>query len=225
MKVFISWSGSQSNYIAKALRDWLRDVIQNLTPWMSEVDTPAGERWGEGLRKELQDSQFGVVCLTAENLQAPWLHYEAGALAKTVEGPRVCPYLYKIDPSEVQGPLSVFQWKRVDEQGTKELVHSINAASLTLTERGLPLEQLDKTFTHWWPELEKKLAAVPSITVPSPRRETREMVEEILEIVRNQSRPPDRSARIYLTRTLPRRVAQEPPPPSDTPQEGKTPSK
>jgi hypothetical protein len=188
MKVFISWSGPQSNHIAQALRDWLRDVIQNLNPWMSEVDIGAGERWGERLWNELYDSKFGVVCLTAENLQSPWLHYEAGALAKAVDR-RVCPYLYKIKPTMVQGPLSHHQMKQVDKQGTRELLHSINTASLTLTERGLPPEQLDKTFNTWWPQLEEKINAIPpSTTAPPPRREIQEIVEEILEIVRNQPR-------------------------------------
>jgi len=188
MKVFISWSGPQSNHIAQALRDWLRDVIQNLNPWMSEVDINAGDRWGERLWRELQDSQFGVVCLTAENLQAPWLHYEAGALAKAVDR-RVCPYLYEIKPTMVQGPLSHHQAKQVDKQGTRELLHSINTASLELTQRGLPLEQLDKSFTTWWPQLEEKLNAVPpSTTAPPPRRDTQELAEEILGIVRKIDR-------------------------------------
>jgi hypothetical protein len=153
---------------------------------MSEVDIEAGERWGDRLWRELQDSQFGVVCLTAENLQAPWLHYEAGALAKAVDR-RVCPYLYKIKPTMVQGPLSHHQTKQVDKQGTKELLHSINTASLTLTKIGLPSEQLDKSFNTWWPQLEEKFSAVPpSTTAPPPRREIQEIVEEILEIVRNQ---------------------------------------
>ena len=38
MKIFISWSGAQSQYIAGILRWWLRRVIQHLDPWMSELD-------------------------------------------------------------------------------------------------------------------------------------------------------------------------------------------
>jgi TIR domain len=71
MKVFISWSGPQSQHIARALRAWLPRVIQHLDPWMSELDIGAGQRWERELWKELQDSHFGMVCLTPENLQAP----------------------------------------------------------------------------------------------------------------------------------------------------------
>jgi len=149
MKVFISWSGPQSKHIALALQEWLRKVIQNLNVWVSELNIEAGQRWTVELWRELQDSHFGVVCLTGENLRAPWLHFEAGAIAKGVEG-RVCPYLYQFQ-SPLYGPLSQFQWKQVDKQGTKELLQSINNASLDLTQRGLRPEDFDKVFETWWP--------------------------------------------------------------------------
>jgi hypothetical protein len=185
MKVFISWSGPQSKHIAHALRIWLRSVIQSIDPWMSELDIGAGQRWGNELWKELQDSRFGVVCLTAENLQAPWMHFETGALAKAVEQ-RVCPYLYEIQPGIVQGPLSQFQMKKTDKTGTRELLQSINEASSSLNERALPIADLNEAFETWWPKLEAKLNTVPPTTTPAPpRREAADMLEELLELVRD----------------------------------------
>jgi hypothetical protein len=147
-----------------------------------------GSVGGAELWKELQGSHFGIVCYTADNLEAPWLHFEAGALAKAVEG-RVCPYLYKIQPSAVRGPLSQFQMKRANEKETRELLHAINDASTILNQRGLRSADLDDAFETWWPKLEADLKAVPpSKTAVPPRRGTQEIAEEILGIVRDLDR-------------------------------------
>ena len=145
MKVFISWSGPQSQHIARALQTWLRRVIQHLDPWMSELNIGAGQRWVNELWKGLEDSRFGIVCLTAENLQAPWMHFETGALAKAVEQ-RVCPYLYEIEPANVQWPLAQFQMKKTDKTGTRELLQSINDAGHSLNETALPIEDFNEAF-------------------------------------------------------------------------------
>jgi hypothetical protein len=162
---------------------------------MSELDIGAGQRWASELWKELQDGHFGVVCLTAENLQAPWLHFEAGALAKAV-AQQVCPYLYELKPSDVKGPLSHFQMKQANKKETRELLQSINEASSALNERSLLPEHLDEAFEAWWPKLETELHAMPpSPTAAPPPRDERDMLEEILEIVRGQAiRPPIPSA-------------------------------
>jgi hypothetical protein len=203
MKVFISWSGLQSKHIAHALRIWLRLVIQHIDPWMSELDIDAGQRWVNELWKGLQDSRFGIVCLTAENLQAPWMHFETGALAKAVDQ-RVCPYLYEIQPGIVQGPLSQFQMKKTDKTGTRELLQSINEASTSLHEKALPIEDLHEVFEIWWPKLEEMLKAVPTTTTPAPPRpEAADMLEELLELVRNLARSsPSRDDLLELVRTI-----------------------
>jgi hypothetical protein len=47
--------------------------------YMSDRDNEAGILWGENLSSELEASNFGIVCLTPNNLQAPWIPVEAGA--------------------------------------------------------------------------------------------------------------------------------------------------
>lgn len=71
MKVFICWSGDTSMQIAALLRDWLPKVNQRIEPFMSHVDIGKGVRWTAELDKVLEDSNFGLVCLTPENLSAP----------------------------------------------------------------------------------------------------------------------------------------------------------
>ena len=70
MKVFISWSGERSKLLAIALRDWLRHILQSVEVWMSEADIGAGDRWGQEVARELSVCNFGIICVTPENLTA-----------------------------------------------------------------------------------------------------------------------------------------------------------
>jgi len=85
MKLFICWSGETSMEIATFLREWLPTVHHNIKPFISTEDIGKGIRWAKSLASELEDTNFGIVCLTSENLAAPWLHFEAGALSKIAE--------------------------------------------------------------------------------------------------------------------------------------------
>lgn len=104
-EVFISWSGDVSLRVAKALRGWLPKVLQGVTPWMS-TDISAGERWNDILHGKLLASNVGVLCLTKENLKAPWLLFEAGALAKHLTEGRVIPYQFPTDTRRYRDFLS-----------------------------------------------------------------------------------------------------------------------
>ena len=89
MKVFLSWSGLRSKAIANALRDWIPDVFQQAEVWMSEHDIEAGARWSNELNNILEESNFGIICLTPENQYAPWITFEAGALSKEKKSERL----------------------------------------------------------------------------------------------------------------------------------------
>jgi hypothetical protein len=110
--IFISWSGPRSKHVAKALRKWLRNVIQSARPWMSEKDIKSGSVSVNSIRGGLASAKAGIVCLTAESLKEPWLNFEAGGLLRTPEAEtRVCTYLLAglepgptlISPRDVSG--------------------------------------------------------------------------------------------------------------------------
>lgn len=103
MKVFISWSGSQSHHVAIALRDWLPSVLQIVEPYVSSEDIDKGARWSTDISKELEDSNFGIICVTPENIDAPWVNFEAGALSKSLDRSRVAPFLFAVDRTAIQG--------------------------------------------------------------------------------------------------------------------------
>jgi hypothetical protein len=67
------------------LRDWLPSVIQSLEPYVSSEDIDKGTRWSSDIAKELDNSAYGILCVTQDNLAAPWINFEAGALSKSVD--------------------------------------------------------------------------------------------------------------------------------------------
>jgi RNA polymerase sigma factor (sigma-70 family) len=156
---------------------------------MSSKDIEPGARWRNDIAQELSETRFGIICLTAENQTAPWILFEAGALAKTIEElTHVVPYLIGLAPSDIEkgSPLTEFQAKRANEQGTREIVGTINRA---LGENKLPDLQVEKTFEKWWPDLENELNQLPEPNRHQPpKRPTSDIVEEILELVRQLAR-------------------------------------
>ena len=56
--------------------------------------------WGEV--KELENSTFGILCVTKDNLYAPWLSFEAGALSKTMDKSFVTQFLFDISEKECE---------------------------------------------------------------------------------------------------------------------------
>ena len=159
MKVFISWSGERSKTIAEFLRYWIPEVIQAIQPWMSAEDIDPGARWSTEIVKELEASRFGVICLTPENINSPWVLFEAGALAKTLETTHVCPYLINLDFSDLKSPLAQFQATKADRDGTLSLLRSINqCADIPV----LSEDRLKRAFERCWPDLESVINDLPS---------------------------------------------------------------
>jgi len=159
MKIFISWSGQDSLKIAKILRDWIPNVIQVAEPYVSAEDIDKGTRWATDISKELDDSSYGIICLTKNNISAPWINFEAGALGKKVDKSKVSPFLFKIKPSEITGPILQFQHTRSDDKDDIfKLISSINKHANFLSE-----ERLLKSFEQWWPLLNEELSKVPDV--------------------------------------------------------------
>jgi hypothetical protein len=184
LKVFISWSGDRSRFVANALNEWLPDVIEGVSPWVSTQHLDAGTRWNSEIDKQLKDTNFGIVCLTRENLQSPWILFESGALAKAVEVARVVPYLLGVQGADVKPPLGHFNYVMANQEGTLSLLGSLNKACGTKYEEA----RVQKRFSTWWPELEKKLAAIPKEKDESEEpRDNRELLEELIDLTRRQS--------------------------------------
>lgn len=190
IKVFISWSGQLSHRVACAFREWLPSVIQSIQPYVSSEDIDKGTRWSTDIAKELEESSYGIICVTEDNLNAPWVSFEAGALSKIIDKSNVTPFLYNIKRSEVQGPLLQFQSAIYEREEVFKLLKSINKRIDEANQ--ITDEQLQKAFGVWWPQLDQALRDIPDAKLAPEKTvtaaDTSEILEEILELSRRQQR-------------------------------------
>lgn len=193
MKVFLSWSGDLSHKVACELRDWIPSVLQFVRPYVSSEDIDKGARWSSDIAKELQASEYGVLVITRDNQEAPWICFEAGALSKQIDKSRVSPFLFNLKRSDLrQGPLLQFQSTVFDKEDIAKLIGSINS-NAPEAER-LQDERLRKVFDVWWPHLQTQLDECmkkvprPSDEAKSQQPESPAVLEELLDLARQQQK-------------------------------------
>lgn len=182
MKLFISWSGERSQAMATALHEWFPLTLHYIKPWMSKSDIQAGDRWTIEIAKELETTNFGIICITKDNLNAPWLLFEAGALAKSMQHGRVIPLLLDLDVKDVSGPLAQFQAIKADAPGTKRLLTDLNKAA----PEPIAEQTVEKLFEALWSSVDEKLAKIPKATKDSKgTRSQNDILEELVSGVRS----------------------------------------
>jgi hypothetical protein len=205
MGVFIGWSGknTKSYLVAVALRSWLEETIQGCEPWVSTQDIDAGDRWGTELFSQLDKHKVGIICVTKENQDQPWVNFEAGALAKQFKGDqqdesRVCPLLIGMTINYVTGPLKMLQTMPLGEEGIFKVLRMVN--------KSMPKPLSDETLKSgfdkwWWPDLQERLEEmqVPEQQPVKSSRTAEEILDEILSIVRSIDKATNRSALADLT--------------------------
>ena len=137
------------------------------------------------LHAELEDTSYGIVFLTPENLKSPWLLFEAGALSGKKDA-KVCVFLFDLEWSTVEKPLSEFHHTENNRDHIEKLVRDINNRVKKIGETGLEDKKLDQAFEQWWSKLEAGLKETPPATSEQPKRTIDSKIDELLEMVRNQ---------------------------------------
>jgi hypothetical protein len=154
---------------------------------MSTQDVPLGERGLNVLASQLQDCTFGILCLTQENKQGPWIHFEAGALSKVLDVSRVVPLLFDLKVSDLTGPLVQFQATPIEN---RDGVFSLIKALADQSSPSIAESRLQRLFDAFWPELEAKISRLKEVDTSKPRQEVRSEREILEEILRVHSRVP-----------------------------------
>jgi hypothetical protein len=155
--VFLCWSGTRSRRVAEALDTALRNLDCGLLPTRSP-EIAKGTIWFEQVRNGLESAEAAIVCLTPENTENSWMHFEAGAIAAKMASkasakaiPRVYPYLFHLSGVELPGPLAQFQATVSNKDDTLRLVRQLMVESQW--QSWMPNAQ------KWWSALEDDLRA------------------------------------------------------------------
>lgn len=189
MKVFVSWSGELSCQIAEVLKKWIPCIIQSVEVFFSPEDIEKGDNWDKTISNELSQCNYGIICLTSDNTTAPWINFEAGAIAKSLDS-RITALMVNIKPSDIKGPLSRYQATKFEKNDFFQLISAINKALETPLEHNI----LQNTFDTIWVALEQEANAViekysSNATTTDENKELSENnpLEEILQLLRTQN--------------------------------------
>lgn len=193
MKVFISWSGEFSKKIALLIKDWAEQCIQSIEAFVSDEDIEKGENWSARLTNELSNTNYGIVCLTSDNISAPWIHFEAGAISKLVDS-RISTIAVDIQYSEIKGPLSSFQNTKLEKDDMFSLLKSINSSIEKSGEKKLSDDKLKNSFDAFWQTFNDKLKKLfdehkkePAKKQTSKLQIQQETFDELLQLMRSQN--------------------------------------
>ena len=185
-KVFLSWSGKRSLAIAQAFNKWIPVVIQQARTYFTAEDINRGARWRDDIARELESSSRGLFFFTSTNTESSWMIFEAGALSKSVGDARVCPILFDIKETDLEGPLSQFQATSFDRKGILKLLSQINSE---LGDDAVEGSTLSTSFDLVWPDLETDVDHALSLeeTDPDSDRTDRDLIQEVLSLVRSST--------------------------------------
>jgi hypothetical protein len=126
-------------------------------PFISS-DIEKGSRWSADIAEHLEACTFGIACVTRDNISAPWLLFEAGALSKSVSQGRLIPLLCGLEQKDVQkSPLTQFQMAKFEKNDFFKLLLSINEA---IGDDKLDEKVLSGVFNALWPDLEKYISPI-----------------------------------------------------------------
>lgn len=151
--LFISWSKQLSKTLAEILRDEMLLVNQGISSFISSDDIRMGRRWQSDLNEVIANVNFGIVCMTPENILEPWIMFEAGAISKSLNYGNVIPILFGLEKGRLPGPLTQFQASYFNKEDMLKVMRAIN----TSLPKKLDDSTLVSAFGRHWGFMEDKV--------------------------------------------------------------------
>jgi len=186
MKIFISWSDKPSDDIAKLLESFLKICIPNLDIFCSKSKLRKGKQWFTEIQAGLENSDFGILCLTESNTNNPWINFEAGALSKFADHAHICPILFGFnqDNLDSRSPFNNYMCTKFNEDDMRKLIETIRE-----TQSVHQKETIEIYFQQFFPAFKKKVDVIISKSkLPQKEKTQKELLHELLYIARNINR-------------------------------------
>jgi hypothetical protein len=154
--IFISWSRNPAKDIGEKLQTLLKKIFPypNIDFFLSSSgknEIVAGEDFRNKLDNNLMDSNFGILILTKNNFERPWMMFESGALSNGDNKSRIIPIFFNRDSRKIESPIEKFQNVEYNKEGLLKIIFSITKSlfdsnELDNNQKQLLVNQLD---THW----------------------------------------------------------------------------
>ncbi len=123
--VFISWSGAHEKQIALNLKAFL-EVVLPVKVFVSSRDLHSNAPgWRASIMEALQTADYGIVCLTERNKDAPWVMYESGALDMRLGFRNLSVLALDLDPKNLPSPLDYKHARAFDIESLECLLEDI----------------------------------------------------------------------------------------------------
>jgi len=187
--VFISWSKEPAGEIAKKVQYLLGKIFPDPTIkfFVSKAEC-GGIRGGDKGRNildvELEQSNFGILILTENNFERPWIMFEAGALSKDSKISKVVPICFKRDKTKIENPIEVFNRVKYDKDDFLEsLIYQIEKVRYEKEPSPQQKENLSKSLNDYWEEFQK---ATDEILSKSPQTDyVNELSNNPIDLMKN----------------------------------------
>ena len=159
MKIFLSWSGPRAERIAHLVERALLSVYPGVRFFHSSEGVTAGETWRSVIGERLSECDFGIVFLTPDRPNAPWLQFEAGAIAKRLRFARVVPFLVGVHLRDVSSPLQAYEPTVIGIDPAKNKAQFLRLLESIAVSSPSPLKVKFSVFhdESWWSELDERL--------------------------------------------------------------------
>ena len=157
MLLFIGWSGRTSEKIAKSLKRWIENVNPNVASFVSFEDISLGTNWRETLYQALEDTNYGILCVTPDNRNAPWLVFETAQMELAMRQhnpqgkPYIVPLLFCVESIDLPSLFSQYQSAKFNRDTMWRLVKETNGVcrklyGVELSKVGLVDDDIDMTY-------------------------------------------------------------------------------